>query len=191
MKKQTCDFSMLYANAWLNSWNITFWQLKKTTRLKKLFDIHRTIKFIFEKHCIRKAMSQKKHQLCFVVPKEKGCSVHLIVKKKTWLNAKIRVSGASPPEPGPTGLCPGPNKGLTAASDPWVFWCILHFQPGYAPALFPLQRFYMDLTVTLNDPLDSLPPSFCLHCNYLKSCYAPVVFEPDFFCKCINVNASI
>ena len=27
-------------------------------------------------------MSQKKHQLCFVVPKEKGCSVHLFVKKK-------------------------------------------------------------------------------------------------------------
>ena len=137
MKKQTCDFSMLYANAWLNSWNITFWQLKKTKRLKKLFDIPGIpYKFIFKKHCIRKAMLQKKHQLCFVVPKEKGCSVHLFVKKKPdWMTNLLKSESfrGFAPWTRPNRALPWTQWGLTATSDPLGFLRTLHFQPGYAP----------------------------------------------------------
>ena len=81
----------------------------------------------------------KKHQLCFAVRKGKGCTgVHLFVNKK--MNdkfAKIRqLPGASPPGP-PTGICPGPNEGITARGPqtPSGFLRTLHFQPGYAPVL--------------------------------------------------------
>ena len=76
-------------------------------------------------------MTQKKHQLCLAVPKGQGC----ICKKK--INdkfVKIReLPGASPLGP-QTGLCPGPNSGLKAASRPLGDFCV-HFISSLATPL--------------------------------------------------------
>ena len=89
--------------------------------------------------CILVERNARKHQLCFAVRKGKGCTgVHLFVKKK--MNdkfAKIRqLPGASPPDPS-TGICPGPNEGITARGPQTLsgFLRTLHFQPGYAPGI--------------------------------------------------------
>ena len=65
-------------------------------------------------------MSQKRHLLCFVFFKDKGCSMHLFVQKMNEKFVKIQEnSKALPPKP-QSGLC------LTAAPRLTAVFCV-HF----------------------------------------------------------------
>ena len=122
-----------------------FLTIKKDEKIKETI-WYIPYKFIFEKHCIRKAMSQKKHQLCFVVPKEKGCSVHLF--GKNWLNdkfAKIReFPGLRPLNPAQQGFAPDP-MGPYGSLRPLWFLAYTSFQAWLRPCLQISIRIFLSL----------------------------------------------
>ena len=106
----------------INSWNINSWQLKKDEKIIQWYTQKPTIQFYIWETLHRKEMSQKKHQLCFAIPKGKEWNVHLIVKK--WMTNMLESGSFRELRPlGPQqGFARDPMVALRLPPDPLVFF---------------------------------------------------------------------